>query len=108
MQPYEHIINCVTDLANRLQLSDSIFNAQLIIPLLEKYAFERQHNVGSPTWVMDLLLSIGLAHESIIQVLESMFYNDVEPPFNGQNRIILANHMVYVTRLWFEHCSTLR
>lgn len=102
-RPYEHIITTVTELAHRLQLSDNIFAVNIVVPILEKYAFENQRDVGPPTWTMDLLIDVGLPYESILQILESMFYND-EQPFHGNNRRVIANHMVYLIKRWFEHC----
>lgn len=103
-QPYEHIINVVTELAHRLDLSDNTFPPRTVIPLLEKYAFEQQRGVGPPSWVMDLIISVGVPYESIFDVLENMFYNS-DAPFSGRNRRIIAKDIVYAVWRWFEHCT---
>lgn len=94
----------MTEIANRVNLSDSIFAPSVIIPLLEGYSVDHQLGIGAPTWVIDLLIRIGVAFEAILPVLESMFYNN-EAPFQGRRRGLLANHMVYTARKWYEQCE---
>ncbi len=86
-----------------MNLSETVFPPALIIPMLERYAFEHQRGVGAPTWVMDLFIEIGIPFETLVSVLETMFYND-EAPFLGRNRRIIADHMVYVIDVWYKHC----
>jgi len=70
--------------------------------MLEKYAFEYQRDVGPPTWVMDTFIDVGVPFETLLLVLESMFYND-EAPFQGpRNRRIIANDIIYVVQRWYE------
>ncbi len=71
------------------------------MPLLEKYAFEHQRGVGPPTWVIDTFLDLQVPHESILPVLEAMFYND-EAPFQGRNRRFIANDMLYLIQRWYQ------
>lgn len=75
----------------------------MIIPLLESYACLRQAGVGSPNWVIDLLIDVDMPFESIYSALETIFYNS-EAPFTGRNRNIIAMHMVYTIKKWFEDC----
>jgi nuclear pore complex protein Nup155 len=84
-------------------MSETIFPPQILIPMLERYAFEHQRGVGSPTWVTDLFIEIGVPFETIVSVLEGMFYNN-EAPFEGNNRRIIASHMFYVIQNWYQQC----
>ena len=69
--------------------------------MLEKYAFEYQRGVGPATWVIDTFLDLQVPHETILPVLEAMFYND-EAPFQGRNRRYIANDMLYLIQRWFQ------
>jgi nuclear pore complex protein Nup155 len=70
--------------------------------MLEKYAFEYQRDVGPPTWVMDMFIDVGVPFETLLRILESMFYND-EAPFQGpRNRRVIAHDMIYVIQCWYE------
>jgi nuclear pore complex protein Nup155 len=72
--------------------------------MLLRYSYEHQRGLGAPTWVMDLFIEIGFPFETLLSVLEAMFYND-ETPFEGRNRRIIGNNMVHVIRMWYLHCS---
>lgn len=72
--------------------------------MLERYAFEFQNGVGPDTWVLDMLIDVGVPYESLFPVLEGMFYND-EAPFQGRNRRYIANDIIYVVGLWFQDSS---
>lgn len=102
-RPYEAIVTAVRSLAHRLNLSETTFPPQILIPMLEKYAFEYQRGVGSPNWVMDLFIDVGIPYDTILSVLEGMLYND-EVPFRGQNRRVIACHMLYVIKQWYRDC----
>lgn len=69
--------------------------------MLEKYAFEYQRGVGPATWMIDAFLDLQVPHETILPVLEAMFYND-EAPFQGRNRRHIANDMLYLIQRWFH------
>ncbi len=69
--------------------------------MLEKYAFEYQRGVGPSTWVIDIFLDLQVHHESLLPVLEAMFYND-EAPFQGRNRRYIGNDMLYLIQRWFH------
>lgn len=101
--PYEAVIQAVRETALKLSLSETIFPPSLLVPMLERYAFEHQLGLGAPSWVMDLFLDIGVPFDTLLSVLEAMFYND-EAPFEGHNRGIIANDMVYVIKKWFQYC----
>ncbi|KAL8813920.1 MAG: hypothetical protein Q9223_006823 [Gallowayella weberi] len=100
-QPYEMVAETVRTLGNRLGLSETMFPVSDLLPMLKRYAFHHQRNVGPETWVVDIFTDLQVPYETIYSVLEGMFYND-EPPFQGRNRRIIGNDMVYITGAWFH------
>jgi nuclear pore complex protein Nup155 len=102
-QPYEAIITGVRDLAYRLNLNETTFPPDVLIPLLEKYKVEQQRDIGPSTWVMDLFLEVEIPHETIIPILERILYNN-EAPFSGRNCSYIANDAFYVIEKWYAHC----
>ncbi|KAI9728065.1 MAG: hypothetical protein M1834_007781 [Cirrosporium novae-zelandiae] len=99
--PYEAMAAQIRTLGNKLSLSETTFPINDILPMLERYAFEYQRAVGPATWVIDLFLELQVPYETLLPILESMFYND-EAPFTGPNRRVIADDMIYVIRRWFQ------
>jgi nuclear pore complex protein Nup155 len=99
--PYEAVIDKVRSLGSRLRLSETIFPIPVLLPMLERYALEHQRGVGPATWVVDLFLDLGIAHETIYTILESMYYTD-EAPFHGSNRKYIAKDLLYLIDHWFH------
>lgn len=100
-QPYEVIAEKIRSLGSRLRLSESIFPIPLLLPILEKYAFEYQRGSTSTTWVVDLFFEMQVGCEKLFDILESMWYAN-EAPFYGRNRGVLANHLIHVTEQWLH------
>lgn len=99
--PYEAVIEKMRSLGSRLRMSEVIFPVPVLLPMLERYALEHQRGVGPATWVVDLFLDLGVAHETIYAVLESMYYTD-EAPFHGGNRKYIAQDLLYLIGYWFH------
>ncbi|KAI1946329.1 hypothetical protein LOZ12_002658 [Ophidiomyces ophidiicola] len=99
--PYEAIIEKVRSLSSRLRMSDISFPVPILLPMLERYALERQLGVGPQTWVIDLFLDLHVAHETLYTILEAIFYND-EVPFQGRNRMFIAYDLNYVISRWYQ------
>ena len=102
--PYEAIAEEVRRLGQRLSLSETHFPIPVLLPLLERYAFEFQRGVGPATWVVDVFLDLGVPAENLFAVLEEKLWSE-EAPFIGRNRGIIANHVLYVAQRWFEETS---
>ena len=100
-QPYEAVAEQVRSLGVRLGLSETMFPISELLPLLKRYAFQHQHGKGPPTWVVDIFVDLHVPFETLYAVLEGMFYND-EPPFQGRNRRLIGNDIVYVVGRWFK------
>lgn len=99
-QPYEAVALKVRSLGTRLRLADATFPIPILLPLLERYAFGFQRGVGPSTWVVDLFLDLEVPFESLLPVLETMYYSG-EQPFQGKNRRVLAGDLVYLLQRWF-------
>lgn len=99
--PYEAVIEKIRSLGSRLRMSEVIFPVPILLPMLERYALEYQRGVGPATWVVDLFLDLGVAHETVYAVLESMYYTD-EAPFHGGNRKYVARDLLYLIEYWFH------
>jgi nuclear pore complex protein Nup155 len=100
-QPYEVVAEKIRSLGARLRLSESIFPVPILLPMLEKYAFEYQRGVGPVAWVIDIFLELQVGCEKIFDVLESMWYAN-ETPFYGRNRAIISNHLIIVIEQWLH------
>jgi nuclear pore complex protein Nup155 len=77
----------------------------MIIPLIERYAIEQQHNIGPKTWVPDLFIEVGFPHESIVAVLQNMWYGNIAPFTEGRKKV-LADHIVVVLEDWYKVCKS--
>ena len=100
-QPYEAVIEAVRNLGSQLNLSERTFPIRDLLPILERYAYTEQRNVGPRTWVVDTFLDLQVPCESIYPILEGMYYSD-EPPFVRRNVMVIANDMLYVAQRWFH------
>lgn len=100
-QPYEAVAEKTRSVGSRLHLSENVFPISDLLPMLERYAFEFQRNVGPAHWVIDVFLDLQVPYDVILSVLERMFYND-EAPFQGRNRKHIADDILYICRRWYE------
>lgn len=100
-QPFEAVAESVRSLGNKLQMSESTFPVQFILPLLERYSFQQQRNIAPSHWVVDLFLELQVAYERTFDVLETLFYTN-ETPFTGTNRKPIAQDLLYVIQRWFH------
>ncbi|KAH8804905.1 putative nucleoporin [Xylogone sp. PMI_703] len=101
--PYEAVITMVRDMAHRLNYSETTFSAAMLIPMIEKYAIEFQRDVGPRTWVIDLFIHVHFHYETILSILQNIFYGEVAP-FSGRNRRLIAEHMLYTIKEWYQDC----
>ena len=76
----------------------------ILLPLIERYSYENQRHVGPSSWVIDIFLSLSIPYESLVSVLETMFYND-EVPFRGKNRRYIASDLLVVVERWVRESA---
>lgn len=103
-QPYEAVITMVRAMHHRLGSSEVCFSPQFLIPLLERYAIEHQNGVGPEFWLPDLFMEVNFAYETIVQILQAMWYSNIAP-FTGRRKQVLAAHLLYVLEQWFLDCE---
>ncbi|CAG8974187.1 hypothetical protein HYALB_00007350 [Hymenoscyphus albidus] len=101
--PWEVVNTKVQEMAGNLVQSENTFNPAIIVPILEQYALEQQNGVGPRAWVPDLMVRCGIAFETLISIIQGMWYNNLQP-FTGRNRVILADHVVWLCKTWYEQC----
>ena len=104
VQPYEAVADQVRVLGHRLELSETTFPVQDLVPLLKRYAYTYQRNAPE-SWVMDVFLDLGVAHEVLFGILQNMLYSD-EPPFQGANRAYIAVDLLYIADRWLKSSRT--
>jgi nuclear pore complex protein Nup155 len=102
--PWEAVGDKVRNLGRRLQGADATFPVQTLLPMLERYSLEEAARGAPKTWAIDIFLNVDIPHESLLPVLEQIYYGN-EHPFVGAQRRIIAAHMVYVVRTWLEGSS---
>lgn len=98
--PYEAVAVKVRSLGSRLRLADATFPIPILLPMLERYNLEYQRGVGPATWILDIFLDLEVPHETLVPVLEQLYYAN-EQPFQGKNRRVLAGDLVYLLQKWF-------
>jgi nuclear pore complex protein Nup155 len=102
--PWEAVGDKVRNLGRRLQGADATFPVQTLLPMIERYSLEDAARGASKTWAIDIFLDVDIPHESLLPVLEQIYYGN-EHPFVGIQRRIIAAHMVYVVKSWLESSS---
>ena len=100
MQPWEAVGDKVRRLGRRLGLNPSTFPIQTLLPLLEAYAQEPRSQHPPDSWAIDILLELEIPHETLLPVLENMFYANMQP-FTGAKKRKLGEKMVYLIQHWF-------
>jgi len=99
--PYEAVGLKVRALGQRLRCADATFPVPILLPMLERYALEFQRGVGPATWVVDIFLDLEVTPETLLPVLEQLYYAN-EQPFQGKNRKVIAGDLVYLLGRWFR------
>lgn len=99
--PWESVGEKVRELGRRLSVNDATFPIQTLLPMLERYYMRPQEHNPPQQWVLDLFLDLDIPHETLMPVLEQLYYGNVQP-FVGGRRRILAGQMVYLLRSWFQ------
>lgn len=96
---WETVGEKVRELGRRLNVNDATFPVQTLMPMLEKYFMEPKEATPPPTWVPDLFLDLEIPHETLLPVMEQMFYSN-EYPFQGSKNKVIGAQMVYLLQSW--------
>lgn len=100
--PWEVVSEKVRSLGRRLELSETTFPIPIVLPILLQYMFAHPAPGRNETWAIDLLSDLGVSYETILGVLESLFYRKTETAWAGTRHEAVARLMVYVSRKWLE------
>ncbi|TKA31276.1 hypothetical protein B0A50_02121 [Salinomyces thailandicus] len=96
---YENIASKVREMGRRLALSASTFPIQTLLPLLTRYSLEPQEVHPPANWALQILLDLEIPHESLLPILESLYYGN-EHPFTGNRRKIIVSQIVFLISDW--------
>lgn len=99
--PFELVADKIRILGRRFAGTEAIFPPADIVPLLEKYAYEQQRDVGPPGWAVNALVDAGVSEETILRVLEDMFWRE-EIPFVGAARKRLLGDACVAAESWWH------
>lgn len=98
---WESVGEKVRELGHRLNLSDAYFPIQTLVPMLERYWMLFTEHKPPIDWVIDLFLDLEISHETLLPVMEQMYYGN-EHPFVGSKRRLLATQMVHLLSSWLR------
>ncbi|KAL7961296.1 Non-repetitive/WGA-negative nucleoporin C-terminal domain-containing protein [Trichoderma compactum] len=100
--PYEAVTSKIQNIAHHTSLDSFVFPIQTLLPQLCRYAvaFQQDTTIGAdPTWPVQLFLSLGVSHDMIVRVLESVF-DTQDYGFSGMVRNRIIEIIVYVIGDW--------
>ncbi|TEA18290.1 Nucleoporin NUP170 [Colletotrichum sidae] len=90
--PYESVSVKVQNIAHRTSLDSFIFPVAVLLPEICRYSVEYHQDAeigADPTWPVQLFISLGVSHDMVTRVLESVFdTQDYGFSGNARNRII--------------------
>ncbi|OLN97413.1 Nucleoporin NUP170 [Colletotrichum chlorophyti] len=100
--PYESVSVKVQNIAHRTSLDSFIFPVPVLLPEICRYAVEYHQDAeigADPTWPVQLFLSLGVSHDSVTRVLESVF-DTQDYGFSGNNRNRIVELIVFAVDTW--------
>lgn len=100
--PYEVLTSKIQNIAHHTSLDSFVFPIQTLLPQLCRYAVTCQQDAtigADPTWPVQLFLSLGVSHDMIVRVLESIF-DTQDYGFSGMVRNRVIETIVYVVSDW--------
>ncbi|UKZ56842.1 hypothetical protein TrVGV298_010686 [Trichoderma virens] len=100
--PYEAVTSKIQNIAHHTSLDSFVFPIQTLLPQLCRYAvaYQQDTTIGAdPTWPVQLFLSLGVSHDMIVRVLESIF-DTQDYGFSGMVRNRIVEIIVYVVNDW--------
>lgn len=100
--PYEAVSSKIQNIAHHTSLDSFVFPIQTLLPELCRYAvaYQQDATIGAdPTWPVQLFLSLGVSHDMIVRVLESIF-DTQDYGFSGMVRNRIVEIIAYVVSDW--------
>lgn len=100
--PYEAVSSKIQNIAHHTSLDSFVFPIETLLPELCRYAvaYQQDATIGAdPSWPVQLFLSLGVSHDMIVRVLESIF-DTQDYGFSGMVRNRIIEIIVYVVNDW--------
>ncbi|KAG6036656.1 hypothetical protein E4U41_005580, partial [Claviceps citrina] len=100
--PYEAVSSKIQQIARHTSLDSFVFPIQTLLPEVCRYAvdYEQDATIGAdPTWPAQLFLSLGVSHDMIVRVLETIF-DTQDYGFSGMARNRIVELIAYVVDDW--------
>ncbi|KAI8273865.1 Nucleoporin NUP170 [Colletotrichum sp. SAR11_240] len=100
--PYESVSVKVQNIAHRTSLDSFIFPVPVLLPEVCRYAVEYHQDAeigADPTWPVQLFISLGVSHDMVTRVLESVF-DTQDYGFSGNNRNRIIELIVFAVDVW--------
>ncbi|KAI0165587.1 nucleoporin-domain-containing protein [Xylariaceae sp. FL1272] len=103
-QPYETLVTQIQEICHRSSNDSFIFPVPTLLPDLCRYALENGQDgrIGADVnWPVQLFLSLGVSHDLVVRVLESMFEAQ-EIPFRASGRTRVVEWICYAVSQWIR------
>lgn len=104
-QSWETLGQKIRDLGRRLEGSDAFFPVHEIVPMLDRYiAGPKQsgEHKPSPEWVLDIFLDVDVPHETLLPILEQLYYSHAEPFHKPSRRRLVAGQIIDLLFRWYR------
>ncbi|KAH9994585.1 nucleoporin-domain-containing protein [Xylariaceae sp. FL0662B] len=101
-QPYETLIVQIQDICHRSSNDSFVFPVPTLLPEIGRYALENSQDgrIGADVnWPVSVFLVLGVSHDLVVRVLESMFEAQ-EVPFRGAGRARVVEWIAYAVAQW--------
>ncbi|KAI1815836.1 nucleoporin-domain-containing protein [Poronia punctata] len=101
-QPYETLIARIEDICHRSSKDSFVFPVPTLMPEVCRYATEyaQDGRIGADVnWPINLFLHLGVSHDLVVRVLETM-YEAQEIPFRGAGRARIVEWVCHAVGLW--------
>ncbi|BFZ64082.1 hypothetical protein YB2330_005220 [Saitoella coloradoensis] len=107
IQPWEAVSEVIRRLGLRFSPSESIFEPEHLVPMVEKYSLEKQKDVAPSGWVPKAFLSARVPPEQLFSILDEM-YDRKEYPWQGKAALlILVRDILVICEHWVNEASKL-
>ncbi|KAK9776740.1 putative Non-repetitive/WGA-negative nucleoporin C-terminal-domain-containing protein [Seiridium cardinale] len=101
-QPCEKLVGVIQEVCHRASNDSFIFPVPTLMPELCRYALEnaQDNRIGAdPNWPVILFLQLGVSHDLLARILETMFEGQ-DVPFRGAGRLRVVEWVTYAVHDW--------
>lgn len=101
-QSFEKLIGVIQEVCHRTANDSFIFPVPTLLPDICRYALEnaQDNRIGADqNWPVIMFLQLGVSHDLLVRILESMFENQ-DVPFRGAGRLRVVEWIAYAVQDW--------